>query len=166
MLCERAEKAHVGGRIPPDSATADRTTELASGLPMACGSTLADGIIWLTASRAPVRRIHSYEYEWRTNRGYAETPRFHRRRLGDCLVRSAGWVSGFRQQTVSRLHRASFGTVDGMGVEVGCPSGRYPTARNLVAGRQEVRRGWHDGKTPSPSRRSLSLVPDRRGASP
>ena len=31
---------------------------------------------------------------------------------------------------------------------------------------QEVRRGWHNGKTPSPSRRSLSLVPDRRGAGP
>jgi hypothetical protein len=33
MLCERAEGAQPGRRMPPDSITADRTTESASGLP-------------------------------------------------------------------------------------------------------------------------------------
>ena len=51
------------------------------------------------------------------------------------LCRTAPWISSTSD---SRLHRPFFGPVVRIGVEIGCPSGRYPTVRNLVAGSPAV----------------------------
>ena len=51
-------------------------------------------------------------------------------------------------------------------MEIDRPPGRHPTSRSLVAGSQAVREGWHDGSTPSPLRRRVSLVSDRGVAGP